>query len=249
MKSKCLPSLTAGDLTAKMHGFKTMWWKECVRAYIRMCAYSLGSTLGFFVMHLAPGLSVIFTHSSARMSLGLWLALTDKSNICHPSPTTQLFQSSGRHWREKGNVVSMEPWKWISSGILGKPAFVPREGPSLLSSNEAIQLHLTIVFHLIIQLVYIWIWSWYCCLYELSSSFFFAPVLILNVSCQVLMDRHLHSFTDVDVGKDYNTCGRMSVFAHDLYPHGYYRTHTHRQNEHIFPERYCKCENMAFKCM
>lgn len=32
-------------------------------------------------------------------------------------------------------------------------------------------------------------------------AFFFPPVLIFDVSCQIHMDRHLHCLTDVDVGK------------------------------------------------
>lgn len=56
---------------------------------------------------------------------------------------------------------------------------------------------------------------------------FFPAVLILDESCQTHMDGHLCSFIAVDVGKDWDVCGHTSVFAHDLYPYGYY--HTHRQ--------------------
>lgn len=49
---------------------------------------------------------------------------------------------------------------------------------------------------------------------------------VVRVSCQVHTDRHLHSFANVDVGIDCDTCGRMSVFAHDRLPDGGYHTRT-----------------------
>lgn len=57
-------------------------------------------------------------------------------------------------------------------------------------------------------------------------AYFFPPVLIFDASCQIHMDRHLHSLTVVDVGKDHNTCGHTCMFAYDLRPHGDYHTRT-----------------------
>ncbi len=87
-----------------------------------------------------------------------------------------------------------------------------------LFSNEVNLLQLTIVFHLIRQLV--------CRIWFLMGCpiVFFPLMLFLDVSCQIHSDRHLHSLTNVDVGKDYDTCGRTSMFTHDLCPCGDYHT-------------------------
>lgn len=41
------------------------------------------------------------------------------------------FQGSGRLWKEKGDVVSMESWSEMFSGIVGNPAMIPKEEDSL----------------------------------------------------------------------------------------------------------------------
>lgn len=175
-------------------------------------------------MHLAPGLSVIFTHSSARMSFGCdLLSLINPTFVIHipPCSCSRALEDIGEKremlfpWNP-GNGSPLEFWE-------SRCSF--QEMTVFLSSkwSESAPVDHCFPFNsaaCALDLV------WYCC-FDGLSSFFFPPMLILNGSCQILMDRHLHSFTDVDVGKDYDMCGRMSVFAYDLYPYGYYHTHTH----------------------
>ena len=132
-------------------------------------------------------------------------------------------QGSGG-WKDEANVVSVESWKKIISGIAGNPVMIPQEEDSLFDLNEVNRSQFTIVFHLITQLVRR---SGHVNPFLMGCLIFFPPVLLLDVSCQIHMDRHLHSLTNVDVGKDSDTCGHTSMFAHDLCPNGDYHTHTH----------------------
>lgn len=138
-----------------------------------------------------------FSYHNEVVPAGLWKTSERKGKSCFP-------------W-SPGTTSSLGLWE------------SQRRRPSISSRMKWIRCHALLISILITQLVES---GHVNAVFDRLSVFPFHQCCC-STSAVKLVHRHLHSLTDVDVGKDNDTCGHASAFAHDLRPHGEYHTHTH----------------------